>query len=931
MGGFRGRVVAALVAVSVVLALTLGLASASASAGRRSGAIRVNQPVLTLAGHLGKVTGRVPRSVQAAQVMLQRQRPPHKAWKTIATASAKHGKFAFSVRTPRMTGALKLRVIAGPANRPSAKSGVFALPVTQTQVLRARNVVSAPAPGHGGKLVYDGTARPAKGGFIAVGVGKATPDGLLVRVISVAGSRRHWVVTVKPASVFDAVPVGNVNLTLPTEGVTRAGRRPAFRSHFNLTCSASASAQADGSASLSIKPKLSMDWSWNWFPPHPVLDSASFSITATGSVQASASLTGSGSCSFDQELFKHDFAPFDVQIGPVPVIIVPELLTTLTADADASASVSTSVGASVSATGGLKYRGGKVSPIESFTKTFTFQPPSPQGKGSIGARLVPAGRLLLYGIAGPEVDLSGGPQFDLDTTSAGLWRLHVPVGLSAQLVVPDTSLHLGPLNIFSADFTLAQGNSGVTVTNPGDQSGAAGAPVSLQIHANAADGGHLTYTASGLPAGLSIDPKSGLISGSATTPGTSHVTVTATDETGPSGSASFNWTISASTSGSCESSASVFAMTTGKNVVAYVPKGDWGATATGVSVVNVEGSSITPALISTPNVVNAAASNPVTGETVATANNTDIYLLNGSTLSNTLTSGGSGALSFSGGSPTDSGVAMDPNHNRAVIGLSIGGTPGFQFLDLSSSTLGAPIVSPDAAISENFLLDPFRNLLISASEDGNFEIANVSNPANPVFYDNQTNGGELDSTGEDCSTGIVVAPAEEADPSSVFVADLSRATLTPGSPSGTWTAPSQMQTLSESSLSAGSSAVAIAQGTHTGALAGEFGGNEITAFTLPATSGSGTPAITDWVSCGIDNTPDSSAWSEGNDPHTMTAYQSPNSGDAIGLFGNDGATWLARVDLTQLLNPAIVPRDSGGHACASGTIPSSAESFIPVP
>ena len=146
-----------------------------------------------------------------------------------------------------------------------------------------------------------------------------------------------------------------------------------------------------------------------------------------------------------------------------------------------------------------------------------------------------------------------------------------------------------------------------------------------------------------------------------------------------------------------------------------------------------------------------------------------------------------------------------------------------------------------------------------------------------------------------------------------------------------YSAPSQIQTLSESSLSAGASAVAVAQGTHTGVLAGEFGGNQITAFTLPTTSGSGTPAITDWVTCGIGNTPDSNAWSEGDDPHTMTAYQSPNGGDAIGLFGNEDASWLARVDLTQLLNPALVPRDTAGHACAAGTIPSSVESFIQVP
>jgi hypothetical protein len=123
----------------------------------------------------------------------------------------------------------------------------------------------------------------------------------------------------------------------------------------------------------------------------------------------------------------------------------------------------------------------------------------------------------------------------------------------------------------------------------------------------------------------------------------------------------------------------------------------------------------------------------------------------------------------------------------------------------------------------------------------------------------------------------------------------------------------------------------VAQGTHTGVVTGEFGGNALTALALPTSSGSGTPAIRDWVTCSIPNTPDGNPWVEGDDPHTVAAYQSPSSGDAIGLFGNEGADWLARVDLTKLLNPAVVPRDAAGEACTLGTLPSSVVSFIPVP
>ena len=90
----------------------------------------------------------------------------------------------------------------------------------------------------------------------------------------------------------------------------------------------------------------------------------------------------------------------------------------------------------------------------------------------------------------------------------------------------------------------------VTVTNPGNQTGTVGTAVSLQIHAtDSASGQTLTYSATGLPAGLSINSSSGLISGTPTTASTSSVTVTAKDTTNASGSASFTWTISSSGGG----------------------------------------------------------------------------------------------------------------------------------------------------------------------------------------------------------------------------------------------------------------------------------------------------------------------------------------------------------------------------------------------
>ncbi|MFD7339210.1 Ig domain-containing protein [Streptomyces violascens] len=80
----------------------------------------------------------------------------------------------------------------------------------------------------------------------------------------------------------------------------------------------------------------------------------------------------------------------------------------------------------------------------------------------------------------------------------------------------------------------------VTVTNPGAQSTTVNTAVSLKVSASdSASGQTLTYSATGLPAGLSINSSTGLISGTVTTVGTSAVSVTAKDSTGALGSTSF--------------------------------------------------------------------------------------------------------------------------------------------------------------------------------------------------------------------------------------------------------------------------------------------------------------------------------------------------------------------------------------------------------
>ncbi len=153
---------------------------------------------------------------------------------------------------------------------------------------------------------------------------------------------------------------------------------------------------------------------------------------------------------------------------------------------------------------------------------------------------------------------SGLPSGDSWTYSASGLPSGLSINTSTGLI---TGTITGSASTYSSSVTAGDGEgasvsqsftwnvSALSVTNPGTQSSALGATVSLQIHASGLPTGDTwTYSASGLPSGLSINATSGLISGTISgSPNTYASSVTASDDHGASTTQAFSWSVGATT------------------------------------------------------------------------------------------------------------------------------------------------------------------------------------------------------------------------------------------------------------------------------------------------------------------------------------------------------------------------------------------------
>jgi hypothetical protein len=287
--------------------------------------------------------------------------------------------------------------------------------------------------------------------------------------------------------------------------------------------------------SLGASLHFAAKWNANPFAANHVT-SASFYESVDEKASLRASAQGAASCQLPKTPVGPPFNwTTEFQIGPLPVVIQTQLRFYISASGRIGAAVTTGVGQSFSGSAGVSYANGGFSPIASLQNTFSYDAPSASAGGNFVASVGPELTFLLYGLAGPQLSLTGGMDLEVDLTrpsSQPWWTLDASLQGGVALVIPILGLSWSKPDLVRVSKRLAQsstpapgsgsggggsgsggsggGGSGGDSGGPGGGSGGGGGggssppsqnPSGISIGWSSSNPGWITMTVSGLSAG----------------------------------------------------------------------------------------------------------------------------------------------------------------------------------------------------------------------------------------------------------------------------------------------------------------------------------------------------------------------------------------------------------------------------------------------
>ena len=324
------------------------------------------------------------------------------------------------------------------------------------------------------------------GDILALPSSTQAPDGLLRLVTAVSTSGSQVVVTTAPTDLVHALAGGgfSVNMSLDPSQIAsvnpaRAGVRlqpmtsssgptsspncgtgfTAALSNVPLYSSSSGSVTASGCVGMSVSFGFSVNFPLFQAPQ------VNFSVTAqqTGQLALSATATVAAGYSNSVDLGEDILDPIDIQVGPIPVVLVPELDFVVNMDGQVTVGISDTVTEEATISAGLSCSGGNCSPTSSFSHTVHAGTPLVSGDASVKLSAGPELDILIYGIVGPTFGVEGFTELSASSTANPWWTLTAGIDATAGITFKllDITIASYSTTLISVTWPVAQASGGI--------------------------------------------------------------------------------------------------------------------------------------------------------------------------------------------------------------------------------------------------------------------------------------------------------------------------------------------------------------------------------------------------------------------------------------------------------------------------------------
>jgi len=279
-----------------------------------------------------------------------------------------------------------------------------------------------------------------QGDILVSGVG----DGYLRKVTDVQQSGNTVIITTSFASLTDAVQNGSFTIKsiLSAQKIKKIRYKrngvsidlSHIKSNENTNLDYNLDTYLDDShlihltGEFSILPSINSELEISWFTIK------SFKIEYE--VQEQLNLEGSIdllNLQYDKEIELADvtFNPIVVFIGGVPVVLVPDLEIDAGTDINIQSAITTSANQQLTYTVGLNYMNNQWTPSQTYSKSFTYQPPTLSASAGAKIYIKPKLKIMIYGVASPYLFGEGYVRIQADLLATPWWSLYAGASVGA--------------------------------------------------------------------------------------------------------------------------------------------------------------------------------------------------------------------------------------------------------------------------------------------------------------------------------------------------------------------------------------------------------------------------------------------------------------------------------------------------------------------